>query len=150
MSELALNPLAHGSPSGVLALRHCDALSEPAAADRSAPIAPVFWHPADHLSSDSPRSSARYAHAPRSLHVLTRLGSDLPTGNASPFPARSGCAACPRTLLLWPLGSYSASVPATLLPLRPERNTSSSDRPGPIRWSVSDPANSSSASPLRC
>src|SRR5215472_399105 len=150
MSELAPSPLGLGSPSGALALRHCDALPESAAADRSAPTAPVFWHRADHLSSDSPRSSARYAHAPRSLHVLTRLGSDLPTVNASPFPTRSGCAAVLRTLLSWPLRSYSASVPATLPLRRPERNTSSSDRPDPIRWSASDPENSSAAFPLRC
>ena len=41
----------------------------------------------------------------------------------------------------WPSGLCSAFVPAPLPPLRPERNTSSCDRPDPTRWSASDPEN---------
>ena len=54
-----------------LGLAHRDASLAPATADRSAPTGPASSHPADRPSFDFPRSSARCAHAPRSLHART-------------------------------------------------------------------------------
>jgi hypothetical protein len=99
----------------------------------------------DHLFCDSLRSSARSAHAPRSLHAPVHSITGLPTGNASPFPGRSESAAFPRRLLSLPSALSSASVPQPLLRLHSERSTSSNGLPEPARCSASDRANFSSA-----
>jgi hypothetical protein len=56
-------------------------------------------------SVDFLRSSARCAHAPRSLRVPTCSTPGTPTANASPSPTRSDSAASSRTLLSSPSDS---------------------------------------------
>jgi hypothetical protein len=83
------------------------------------------------------RSNVRCAHAPRSFRVPTRSTPGSPTANAFPFPTRSGSAALLRTLLSSLSESCPTFVPAAPHPLRPIRNTSSIDPPGPNQSSVS-------------
>jgi len=72
LSALAPARLVPGSRSNPLAPSRCDASPGSAAADRSGPAAPGSARPDDRLSCDSPRSSARCAHAPRSPRAPTR------------------------------------------------------------------------------
>src|ERR1019366_1975757 len=143
-------PLAPGSPSDPLAPSRCDASPDTATADRSAPAVPASAHPADHLSFGSLQSSARYAHAPRSLRVPTRSTIGSPRANACRFPVRSGSPAFLQTLPSSPSESCPAAAPAPLRLVHPTHNTNSNDRPDRNRSSASARENSCSASSLRC
>ena len=80
--------------------------------------------------------AARYAHAPRSLRVPTRSTVDLPKANAFPFPTRSDNAVCPEHLLHGFRSCGQPLFPEALVPLRPTRNTISTDPLGQIRSSA--------------
>src|ERR1035441_3107325 len=149
-SALAPVRLALGSRSDPLALSRGAPSPDTATGDRSWPAAPGSARPADRPSFDFRRSSARCAHAPRSLRVPTRSTADLPTANACPFPTRSGYAASPRTLPSSPSESCSLVAPAARSQLHPARNPNSNDRPDRNRSSASARNNSYSASLLRC
>lgn len=72
ISGARTSPARAGLSSDPLAPAHCDALPDTATRDRSAPGAPRSAHPADRVSSGSPRSGAPCAHSPRSPRAPTR------------------------------------------------------------------------------
>src|SRR5579859_3326288 len=104
-SGLAPGQLVPGSPSDPPAPWHCGVSPDTATADRSWPTAPKSAHPADRLSSGSPRSSVRCGRAPRLLRVPTRSIPGSPTASAFRFPGRFDSAASRQT----PLASLSES-----------------------------------------
>ena len=76
--------LVPGSPSDEFALPRCDAAPDSASEDPAVPTAPASGRPAGHLFDCFPRSAARSAHAPRSLHVPAAVNSRLTQGEWAP------------------------------------------------------------------